>query len=346
MVRNISLPGFGGILIILFCLSACSGNKRTPDVSNIKVTLESRRLDLDLAAIDTMQVASGVAALHTKYPDFLDFYLDTLMGFNIDGRFEDSALGIRDGLRVFLTHKDYRGLFDTVKAHFPDTKGIEEELTKGFRYMKYYFPEYKVPKLVYFTSGLNSYSAITYGNIVGIGLDMYLGPKYPFYTSVGLAAYVTQRLQPQYIPVDVFKVIYREDHPFTMDDRNLLDMIVQRGKEQYFLEQVLPFTDDSLRLGYSAAQLDWCRKNEAQIYGFFINEKVLYETNLQTVMRYVSDGPHASKMPAEAPGNIGAFTGLQIVRRYMKEHPGTSLQQMLGETDAQRFLQESKYKPR
>lgn len=345
-IRKTSLVGFVWISLISILMISCSDDKRTPDVSKIKVQLESRRLDRDLFALDTNRLADGLNGLQARYPDFLNFYLDTLMGFNIRGDFSDTAAGVQQGLRVFLSHKDYRGLFDTVAAHFPDTRDIEQELTKGFRYMKYYFPDYRVPKLVYFTSGLNSYSAISYDDIVGVGLDMYLGPHYPFYASVGIAAYLSQRLKPEYIPVDVFKVIYRDDHPFTMDDRNLLDMMIQRGKEQYFLEQVLPFTDDTLRLGYTARQLQWCRENEAQVYNFFVKDNLLYETRLQEVGRYVNDGPGTAKMPPESPGNIGAFVGLQIVRSYMKEHPDVTLPQLLRDQDAQRFLEGSKYKPR
>lgn len=345
-IRKTSLAGFVRISALALLVSSCSDNKKTPDVSKIKVQLESRRLDRDLLALDTNRLAEGLTALEARYPDFLNFYLDTLMGFDIKGRYSDTAGGVREGLKVFLSHKDYRGLFDTVAAHFPDTKNIEQELSKGFSYMKYYFPDYQVPKIVYFTSGLNSYSAITYGDIAGIGLDMYLGPEYPFYASVGIAAYLTRRLKPEYIPVDVFKVIYRDDHPFTMDDRTLLDMMIQHGKEQYFLEQVLPFTDDTLRLGYTAAQLEWCRANEAQVYNYFVKDNMLFDTRLQKVARYVNDGPGSTGMPAESPGNVGAFIGWQIVHSYMKEHPDVTLPQLLRDQDAQRFLQESKYKPR
>ena len=59
------------------------------------------------------------------------------------------------------------------------------------------------------------------------------------------------------------------------------------------------------------------------------------------------DGPSATGMPPESPGNIGAWLGLQIVEAYMKQHPEKTLKELITEPiDAQRFLMESKYKPK
>src|SRR5690606_36160204 len=125
MFGNFLFPKWGnGLVIILLAglitFTGCTGGNE-PDVSDIKVSLTSKRLDRDLAAIDTNQVAAGLQQLQDKYPGFLNFYLDTLMGFGVNGNFSDSNEAIALGVRSFLTHKDYRGLFDTVAKHYPDT---------------------------------------------------------------------------------------------------------------------------------------------------------------------------------------------------------------------------------
>jgi hypothetical protein len=48
----------------------------------------------------------------------------------------------------------------------------------------------------------------------------------------------------------------------------------------------------------------------------------------------------------EAPGEIGNWMGLQIVRAYMLRHPDTSLDQLLAMQDAQQLLEASRYKPK
>lgn len=335
------------LLLVIAGTSCNSGGESGPDVSGVKITLNTRRLDQDLAKVDTNQMAAGLQQLQAKYPDFLGFYLDTLMGFNIHGNYNDTAAGVRTNLRTFLSHKDYRGLFDTVAKHFPDTKSIDADLTKGFQHMKYYNPQYHVPKVIYFTTGLNNWSAITYGDdIVGVGLDMCLGPGYPYYKSVGIPDYTARNLTPESIPVNVFRSIYSERHPFITESRNLLDMMVQRGKEQYFLGKILPFVADSVRFGFTAAQMQWCAEHEADIYNFFVKGNMLYETNWQKILRYVNDGPEATGMPAESPGNVGSFLGWKIVQAFMKQHPDMKLDDVLRMDDAQQMLQEAKYKPR
>lgn len=311
-----------------------------------EIRLVTRRFDRDLAMLDTTRLAAGLKTLQQKYPDFLNFYLDTLMGFQVEGNFADSATGVREGLHSFLTQRDYRGVFDSVAAHFPDTRNIEDDLRKGFAYYRHYFPQGKVPTVIYFISGLNSWNAITYGDLLGIGLDMYLGPQYPFYASVGIPAYTTAKLRPAYIPVDVFRTLYRDKHPFDADAQSLLSMMLQRGKEQYFLEKVVPFAEDTVKFGFTAAQLQWCRENEAGILNFLTAQDLLYETNLQKVSRFVTDGPASTGFPPEAPGNVGTYLGYRIVEEWMKDHDATLQTLLADKHEPQQFLQESGYKPR
>lgn len=338
------------IVVLLFAgaIAGCNNDEKAPDVSNIKVRLQTQRFDRDLIKIDTNNISAGLAILKSKYPDFLDFFLNTLMEFKLNGNYNDTSQGIRQGLRIYLTNKDYRGLFDTIAVHFPDTKQTDEQLQKGFQYLKYYYPNYNVPNVIYMLSWLNNWAAFTEGDhTLCIGLDMFLGGNYPFYKSVGIPDYMANKLDRDYIPVAAFRAIYEERNPFQPDNSTLLDMMIQKGKEMYFINKVLPFIPEETKMGYTTAQLDWCKKNEAQVYNFFIQGKLLYDNTWQKVLRYVTDAPTSTGMPAESPGNIGSWIGFQIVKDYMKEHPQMTLPQLLvDKTDAQAFLQQSGYKPR
>src|SRR4051812_11880915 len=92
---------FPFIFLFLLGFGSCKNHNDAPDVSDVKISLNTRRLDMDLAALDTNNLAQGLQTLKGKYPDFLDFYLDTVMGFSIEGRYADTVQGVRSGLRTF-----------------------------------------------------------------------------------------------------------------------------------------------------------------------------------------------------------------------------------------------------
>ena len=59
----------------------------------------------------------------------------------------------------------------------------------------------------------------------------------------------------------------------------------------------------------------------------------------------MTDAPFTAGFAAESPGRLGAFIGWQIVREYMKESDGSTLKQLMENTNSQQILKVSKYKP-
>lgn len=343
------------LLFISLLISRCNeSGKNKPDVSNIKVSLPSYRFDLDLYAIDTNHIGEGLQKLKMKYPDFLDYFLDTLMAYNIRGDYNDTVAGIREGLKPFLAFKDFADLEDTIRKHYPNTKNVDAELTDAYKNMKYYFPSYPIPKVIYLNLGLSKWPSFPLDSTtLCVALDMFLGDEFPHYRSVGVPDYMKAHLRKNYIPVSAFTALYRGMHPFSIDDRTLLDLMIQRGKEQYFLHQMFPDKPDSVIFGYTQRQVDWCNANEGLIYNFFIHQNLLYNKTAHSITPYVTEGPFAVGLESPAnpvkntPGNVGTWLGYKIVSSYMANHPKTTLPQLLNfQTDAARFLDEAKYKPR
>ena len=345
------------MFIVLFgiSLSSChSADEHIPDVSAIKVELHTARFDKDLYALDTNNLGAGLQKLHAQYPDFLDYYLDTVMAYGIRGNFNDTVQGVREGLRVFLTFRDFKGLEDTIKKYYPDSKETDAMLTDGFKFLKYYFPDFNIPRIYYVNMGLSNWPCFPVDNrTLCIGLDMFLGEQFPHYKSVGVPEYMFSHMRKAYMPVSVFATIYKSIHPFTDENRTLLDLMSQRGKEQYYLHHILPHAPDSLLFGFTALQLEWCRVNEAGIYNFFIRQNLLYSKEPQAIIPYVKDGPFAKDLepPSDkvksSPGNIGAWLGYKIVLSYMEQHPKTTLRELLDlQTEPAKFLEEARYKPK
>ena len=173
------------VAIIALIANSCN-SKYKPDVSNIKVNLQPVRYDQLFFEIDTNHVKEGLLQLSKNHQYFTEVYTQHLTGWGI---LNDTSTMVYNGAKHYLTYKDYVNLNKTVQQKFPDTKKIDAELTTLFQYIKYYSPKYTVPKLYYFNSGLNVFSAITYDTIVGVGLDMYLGKDFEFYPSIQLPDY-------------------------------------------------------------------------------------------------------------------------------------------------------------
>jgi hypothetical protein len=331
----------------MFAFYACGpAAEKAPDVSGVKITLTARRLDRDLIGSDTNHLGAALVHLKEKYPDFLDFYLDTLMGFGIYGHYDDTAKAVELGLKRFLTYKDYKELFDTVNKHYPDTKALEADLGKGFQYMKHYYPQYRIPSLVYFVSGLANWGVVSYDGVIGVGLDMFLGENYPYYRSVGQPDYMFINFRPVSIAPSVFNTVYNDLYPFKEEDKTLLQLMLHKGKQQYFIQKMLPFVALEDRIGYTPVQLKWCEVNEALVYNFFVSKGLMYEKNWQKIMRYVTYGPGSAGMPSESPGNIGSWLGLRIISAYATQHPELSVEQICQEENAEKILKEAKYKPK
>jgi len=346
---------FGILILPLFFLFASCNNPgaKPPDVSNINVSLHTYRFDTDFYAIDTNHIGESLKKLHSRYPDFLNYYLDTFMAFGINGNYSDTGLGIRK-LDTFLTYKDYVGLEDTVKKQFPETSEVEENLTQGFRYLRHYYPGSRPPRIFYINSGLSNWPAFPLDSAtICIGLDWFLGAQFPYYRSVGVPDYMLSHVTKAHLPVDVFSTVYRAMHPFNGSDRTLLDMMIQRGKEQYFLHKVLPNTPDSVLFGFTNLQLDWCATNEAIVYNFFIHQGLLYNKDTHSTQPYITDGPYAVGLEdvtdrvKTSPGNVGTWLGYRIVCSYMAKHPEVTLSALTDkETDPARFLEDAHYRPR
>lgn len=331
------------IMPAVLLLAGCSRGKKIPDVSHIPVNVHISRFDQQLFRIDTNNVGEGIKLLAASFPDFAPAYFLHIMNF---GPLADSNRYLQPQVRQFLTNKDFRALQDSVNAHFKNIQSLEKELTQAFRLMKYYLPKFRVPEVVSFTSAISNYSAITVDSILGIGLDMHMGADFPVYRMIpDYPDYIIRRFTPENIPVNVIKVLQQDLYPSKEENSELIELMIDLGRQQYCLELVLPEHPEALRLGYTKEQLDFCNSNEAMIWEYFIQHKLLYTTDWQDIARYTGEGPSTQGMPGEVPGQIGVFVGYKIVQQYMEKHPETTLEQLLQMQDRKKIFNGSKYRP-
>jgi gliding motility-associated lipoprotein GldB len=334
-------------LFFLICLAALScNNKKSVDISNINLNIPIERFDQELSGLNSNSISEIAPVLRKKYTWFYDDYMEKMVGA---GPTWDTVY--YTNLRSILRNKDYLELSSTVAKTFPSLEKQQLELNQAFRYIKYYYPKQKFPRLISFISGFAVQTPI--GNdYIGIGLDMFLGKNGDrFYPALrqSIPQYISRRFNPENISPRVIEAFIREEMFLENDaDRTLISKMVYNGKILYFMDSVLPAITDILKIGYSTEQLEWCKENEAGIWAYFLENDLLFESDYMKIQRYLSEAPFTPGLgenSSSAP-KLGVWTGWQIVRQYMEKNPDISVQQLMLEKDAQKILAGSKYKPR
>ncbi len=339
-------------LLVLFSLSGCDSCNKTksrekPDVADIKIAVQMERFDKDLFELaKTNFDEQAMSAMRNKYGSFFDFYIaQFVIGPRPPG---DTANIEKEALQRFLTDAYINRIQNAVNSHFENTKDIDEELTQSLKYFKHYFPEATVPKVIGINSGF-SIGAFTYEKeILGVGLDQYLGPGFSDYDSAGVFQYLQHKMRREYIARNSMEVLY--NFYFGTEElshgKTLIEAMVDKGKKMYFLSYVLPDAPDSMITGFTQKQTTWCEESEVDIWKFMNDKDMLYKDNYMDQKKYLDEGPGITGMPAEAPGNIGSWVGLQIVRKFMKETgQKISLHDLLLKYDAKTILAKAKYRP-
>ena len=332
------------ILGLSLCITSCSRSNE-PDISGIKLNIKIERFDQSMEQLNDANVAQVAPQLEKQYDWFYADYIQNMLAV---GSMADTTY--YQNLRIVLGNPDYKALAKAVSDTYPNLTKQEAELTDAFKRMKYYFPKQKTPRFISFLSGFSVQTPIGNGYI-GIGLDMFLGKDSPFYPALvqSIPQYISRRFTPENIAPRVVETYIREEvYPESDATVSLLDKMVYNGKVLYLMQKALPTAPDSLLIGYTDAQSAWCQTYEADIWAYFIDEKLIFESDYLKIQKFLTDAPFTPGLGEnnQSAPKLGVWVGWQIVKNYMDKHPETSPKDLLALTDAQKILRESGYKPK
>jgi len=329
---------------VCLAFAACNRNKKV-DVSNIQLDVKVERFDKDFDLLRTKPLGPQITAIQNKYGLFYQDFIERVikLGSTADTNYYKNLHDVFAG-------KAYIDLKHDVDAAYPNTDKLNTELTDAFRRIKYYYPQKRLPKVYAYFSGFQAQTTIGDGYF-GIGLDLFLGADSRFYPALveSFPRYISRRFTPDNIAPRVVEGIAREDmFPENEEDNSLLAKMVYNGKILYFMDQTLPNVADSIKIGYTAKQLKWCEDFKENIWGFFLEENLLYETDYQKIQKYLTEAPFTPGLgdKNESAPKLAVWTGWQIVKQYMDKHPNVTLPQLMADRDAQKILNESKFRPK
>lgn len=251
--------------------------------------------------------------------------------------------GFYNNFSLFANDGDMKKIYDDVKKSFSNFNPYLNQLNDAFSKYKFYFPEKNIPKIVTYT-GAFSYTVAATDSVLGIGLDMYLGENYPYYAMKGIPKYKSKLMKPDFLVANTMKGWISSEFWQDLASANLLETIIHEGKLLYIAKMALPETPDSVLLGYSSHNMQWARLNEGNLWKYFVDNKLLYESRTKVIMEFTGEGPFTTGLSNNSAPRAGIFTGFQIVKAWMKNQKDFDPKKLL-ETDAKTILAESRYKP-
>lgn len=325
------------VCLLIFAL-LCAGCHRkpgcipSPDISSIKVDLKIERLDKELMNVDNPddlgsllkkhEIFSEIFLLKSQYPN------DSIFRRSIYGLIKDPHI---DTLEMEI---------DRVFGDFSD---IRKDFEDAFKRIKYYYPDYKVPRIETVLSGMSKDMYVS-DSLIVLGLDYYLGEG-ARYRPINIPNYMLKRYQRRNLVPNTFLFISEGFDKTDKNDHTLLADMLFYGKAFHFAKQMLPCVPDSVFLGYTPEEMKDIYASQEVIWANFIENQALYTTDENLKEKFISERPKTFEIGENCPGRIGRWIGWEIIKAFMDKNPDVKLPQLMADIHAQEIFVKSKFKP-
>jgi uncharacterized protein YneF (UPF0154 family) len=332
------------IFVLFFVIFLFFMYKKQPAKNNItssqlreaatQFNIHILRYEQDLFSLDMNNLQSEIERLSRIYPPILiepDVWNDE---------------GIMTQLRAYLQDTVNIALFNAVEKVIK-TNILTKELESAFGYYKVLYPDDSIPGIITMIPGLDLTmpSVYMYGGFLFVNIDMYVGADNPLYGHFGMPLYISERCEPLYIPVDIFKKVLVYKHLTNSQCSTLLEFMITEGKKLFFTEMMFPAMHERFIIGYSEEKYNWANTYLGNVWSYMIEKNELFGKGEALQRCYIDETPFTKIFGNDSPGRLGAFVGWKLIQSYMKNNPDVKLQELMQETDYQKILSNSKFKP-
>lgn len=247
----------------------------------------------------------------------------------------------------FVSDPVTRDIFRITDSLYHDISDIERQLGRALARAYKLCPDMPhVERFYTMVTGDFNYNFRVYSNCsdLCVGLDDYALGAMGKYQYFGMPQYIVHSLSRENIVPDCMYVLGGLQCETNDGELSLLNHAIIEGKKLYFIEQTMPSIADTTLLRYTADQLAWMKDNTEQVWGWLIQNKLLYSTDLSQFHNIIDDAPHTNAFGQNSAPRTTAYIGLQIVRKYMKKS-GATMQQLFNNTDSRAILTTSGWRP-
>lgn len=320
------------ILLITVVFYGCSSNPLDVKLNNEDVSVEYINVDQQLYNQSPEQVAESFKTLESKLGELFLYEISQNIRQNINDSSYREIYNFYSSEYISDLEKEKQSLFPQLPAH-------QEEMNKGFSYLKHHFGGTLVPENIFYINKLFSNVTCSETNIA-VGLENYISPESEVISSIPneeLYQWQRDRMQIEFLERDVL-LNWIQVQLFNELDGKLAEHVIQAGKILYVLNAAFPKAEEAYILRYNETQYDWAVKNETSVWNYLVEQQLLFKTDLRIRTNFLNEGPTTVGLSTESPDRIGQFLGYRIVKGYMSKNKALSLQELI-ETKYNTILQ-------
>lgn len=250
-------------------------------------------------------------------------------------------------LAGFVQDPTMREVYRLTDSIFGDMKPEAEALGQALHKAESLCPTIRYDKVYAFVSGVFDYDMRVGCNSheLVISLDQYILPYTQRFNYFSTPLYLVKQSRREYLVSDCMQAIARQHIVIPSDrDMTMLDYMIAEGKAIYFAQQTLPGTPDSILMRYTSQQTDWMQQNEENVWTYLLQNKVLYDVDYMRFHNMIDEAPKTNAFNESSP-RTPYFIGWHIVSQYAKQ-TGCTIQELFEETDSQKILSLSNYRPK
>ncbi len=328
------------VFTTVLLLISCSDNRWDVDVSEVEYKGDILRLDQSVFALGANPSPEQMADLNSEYGAFLNAYFEDIMRIgSIENPMTPPLIG------QFVSDQNWQTLQKDINAVHPDLDEASVVLGRAFKRYSVFFGTPNMPTVVAYNSGFNV-GVYPTENWLGIGLEWYSGSELPIINRLPpdmFPQYKRDKMRPDYLSVNALKGWLMVRFQDNVNGDKLLNRLVYTGKIHFLTEKLLEEESLEVLFNYSPAQMTWCKSSTYDVWKHFLENDLLFSSDVMLINKLIGDGPFTPGMPPESPGGVGNWVGYQMVVEFMEENKNVTLAQLMAMKNDQEILKY--YKP-
>lgn len=292
--------------------------------------------------LDCLLFSTPADRLHEELPKHRDEYNSPLIVFYPD---DPSFIQMT---QEFVSDPVMCEIYHITDSLYHDLGDVEHDLGRALvRAYRLYPSMHHIERFYTMVTGdFDNYNFRVYSNSsdLCISLDHYALAAMERYHYFGMPNYLVNTLSRTQIVPDCMRTLGTLYSKRPDGELTLLDHAILQGKTLYFVEQTMPHLPDTTLLRYTNDQLDWMKRNTANVWSWLLQNRMLYSTDISLFRNIIDDAPKTNAFGDGSAPRTTDYIGWQIVRAYMKKS-GCTMQQLFEETDSQKLLTQSGWRP-